>query len=469
MSQLSNERIKGEVGVTTTDEGESLFKIMANTAPVLLWIAGPDGRCTFFNDPWLAFTGRTMEQEVGVGWAEGIHPDDFQGTMNAYLEHFVARRGFKLEYRLRRADGEYRWILDTGVPRHAADGTFAGYIGSCIDVSERKLAEDTLRRSEAKVRAILEAAGDGILTLDERGVVETANRAAERLFGWPADELVGISIERLVPELGSGQRLDIATVATGIAHETVGRTPEGAVIPVEVVLSSVEWPRIVTAVVRDVRERQLLERQMQEANEELRRRVGQDLHDGVGQQLTAVAFMAKNLANDLPPAYAPNGARLVEIANDAIGQVRRLARGLVPFDVGERHPATMFQDLATSCHAAFGVSCSFDCDETAANLDQTVTTQLYLIAQEAVSNAVKHGQATEVKMKLAKSGERTSFVITDNGKGIQAPSTRPESHGVGLASMKYRARMIGGTITTKPQQPRGTVVECAWWDVGRLV
>lgn len=464
-----NERPKSGVGVTSTDEGESLFKVMANTAPVLLWIAAPDGRCTFFNDPWLAFTGRTMEQEVGVGWAEGIHPDDFQSTMNAYFENFVARRAFKFEYRLRRADGEYRWILDTGVPRHDSDGSFAGYIGSCIDVSERKQAEDTLRRSEAKVRAILEAAGDGILTLDEHGVVDTANRAAAMLFGWPADELVGTSIDRLVPELGRGQRLDVSSVATGIAHETVGRTPDGAVIPVEVVLSSVEWPPIVTAVVRDVSERQMLERQMQEANEELRRRVGQDLHDGVGQLLTAVAFMAKNLGSELPPAQAAKGARLVEIANEAVSQVRRLARGLVPFDVGERAPTSMFQDLATSCHAAFGVSCSFDWDEEADQLDRTVTTQLYLIAQEAVSNAVKHGQATEVKMKLAKNGERKSFVIADNGKGMPQITMPLESTGVGLASMKYRARMIGGTITTRPRQPRGTVVECAWWDVGRDV
>jgi PAS domain S-box-containing protein len=115
---------------------EEQFRIMADTAPVLIWIAGVDKLCYFFNAGWLKFTGRTMEQEYGNGWADGVHPDDLQRCLNIYISSFDARKEFKMEYRLRRYDGQYRWLLDKGVPRYTADGTFAGYIGSCVDIDE---------------------------------------------------------------------------------------------------------------------------------------------------------------------------------------------------------------------------------------------------------------------------------------------------------------------------------------------
>jgi PAS domain S-box-containing protein len=135
-------------------ETETQFRTMANSAPVLLWMAGRDGLSDFFNDRWLAFTGRTLAEELGSGRAAGVHPEDFRRCMTTYMEAFVARRAFTIEYRLRRADGEYRWIFDQGAPRLDTDGEFAGFIGSCVDVTEQRLAQDALRRlnDELKVR-----------------------------------------------------------------------------------------------------------------------------------------------------------------------------------------------------------------------------------------------------------------------------------------------------------------------------
>ncbi len=135
-------------------ESEIRFRTMADTAPVLLWMAGPDGLCDFFNQPWLNFTGRTLEQELGNGWAECVHPDDRQRCLDSYFSAFHARQPFEIEYRLRRADGAYRWLLERGMPRFHPDGSFAGYIGSNVDITTTKQATETLRRRLAFEDAI---------------------------------------------------------------------------------------------------------------------------------------------------------------------------------------------------------------------------------------------------------------------------------------------------------------------------
>jgi PAS domain S-box-containing protein len=132
-------RVEGELR-----EGEERFRLVANTAPVLIWMAGTDKLCNFFNQGWLNFTGRSMEQELGEGWVSGVHPEDVQRCLGIYSASFDARAQFEMEYRLRRFDGEYRWIVDYGTPRVETDGTFRGYIGSCVDITERKSSEEFL-------------------------------------------------------------------------------------------------------------------------------------------------------------------------------------------------------------------------------------------------------------------------------------------------------------------------------------
>ncbi|HEY6372609.1 MAG TPA: PAS domain S-box protein [Candidatus Sulfotelmatobacter sp.] len=125
-------------------ESETRFHLIANTAPVLIWMSGPDRLCTYFNQPWLEFTGRRMEQELGEGWTEGVHLEDVEKCHERYVQSFDRRERFSMEYRLRRRDGEYRWVLDSGVPRFNSDGSFAGYVGCCMDISDLKQARATV-------------------------------------------------------------------------------------------------------------------------------------------------------------------------------------------------------------------------------------------------------------------------------------------------------------------------------------
>ena len=140
---------------------------MANTAPVLIWMSGPDKLCTFFNKGWLDFTGRTLEQELGNGWAEGVHREDFDRCLEIYANSFNARQEFTMEYRLRRFDGEYCWVLDNGVARFEADGTFLGYIGTAIDITERKRAEQDLNAALVEIRGLKERLEEENLYLKE--------------------------------------------------------------------------------------------------------------------------------------------------------------------------------------------------------------------------------------------------------------------------------------------------------------
>ncbi|MBP5972589.1 PAS domain S-box protein [Brasilonema sp. CT11] len=137
------ERKRGEAALV---ESEQRFRHVTDTAPMMVWMSGTDRHCTYFNKPWLDFTGRTMEQELGNGWAEGVHPDDLQRCLEIYTNSFDARQEFQIEYRLRRFDGEYRWILNIGVPRFTSEGEFLGYIGSCVDIEDRKQAEAQIQQ-----------------------------------------------------------------------------------------------------------------------------------------------------------------------------------------------------------------------------------------------------------------------------------------------------------------------------------
>ncbi len=136
--QVSDRTAELSSTVDQLRESQQLFRNMADTAPVMIWVSGTDKLFTFFNKTWLTFTGRSLEEERGDGWSKGIHPDDLEQCLEIYASAFDGRRGFQLEYRLRRADGEYRWVLDNGIPRFAPSGAFAGYIGPATDITDLK-------------------------------------------------------------------------------------------------------------------------------------------------------------------------------------------------------------------------------------------------------------------------------------------------------------------------------------------
>jgi PAS domain S-box-containing protein len=212
-------------------ETELRFKNMADAAPVLLWMSDADGLCTFFNQTWLEYTGRSLAEEWGVGWAEGVHFEDFQRCMDTYVDAFNARRRFEMEYRLRRADGEYRWMLDRGSPRYTPMGEFVGYIGSCADITDRKRIEGDLRRAVRDRDEFLSIAAHELrtpLTSLQLQVERMANVAGKLPEDGPATERLQTSSQSALRQMRRmvglvEQLLDLSRLTVGILELTIER------------------------------------------------------------------------------------------------------------------------------------------------------------------------------------------------------------------------------------------------------
>lgn len=253
-------------------ESELRYRTLADSGQALIWTSGLDGGCDYFNQTWLAFTGRTIEEGSGNGWAEGVHPADRAWCLEACANAFGRREPFAMTYRMRRHDGEYRWIQDNGTPRYDSRGAFLGYIGHCLDITQRMLAEETLRDSEARYRAVTQSANDAIITVDQDGDIVGWNRGAETIFGYTESEITGQPVTVLMAER---HRTDHALGFTRAAStegrpstnktaELAGQRKDGSEFPLE--LSVSEWTvnnRLhFTGIIRDITERTAMQERM---------------------------------------------------------------------------------------------------------------------------------------------------------------------------------------------------------------
>ena len=180
-------------------ESEALFRIIADSAPALIWMSGPDQQFTYFNTSWLAFTGRKLHQELGTGWQERIHPEDIENYQITYHSAFDQQEEFQIEYRLKRGDGSYRWILDSGAPRYE-EGGFAGYIGSCIDITEKRDIQKDLVVSEERYRTVVDNQIELVCHYRPDTTLTFVNEAYCRYFNRTREELIGNSFLGLLPE-----------------------------------------------------------------------------------------------------------------------------------------------------------------------------------------------------------------------------------------------------------------------------
>jgi PAS domain S-box-containing protein len=333
-------------------------------------------------------------------------------------------------------------------------------------------AEHAHRDSEARMKAIVNTAVDGIIVIDERGTVESVNPAVERLFGFAADQLLGQNVSVLMPEPYRSEHDQYVKnylhtrvpKVIGIGREVVGLRKDGTTFPMDLSISEfmLGSRRMFTGIVHDITERRRLEREILETSGNEQRRIGQDLHDGLCQQLTGIAFaheiLARKLATDAPERVQ-DVRKIADLVDETLTQARGLARGLNPIDIQAGGLPIALEGLASQISELFSVACRYEQEGSVAVSDSTVATHLYRIAQEAISNALRHGKATRIDLSFACVDERLTLSISDNGRGISDTSGRPAS-GMGLQIMSYRARLIGASFSARPGNRGGTVVIC---------
>ena len=344
-----------------------------------------------------------------------------------------------------------------------------GVIGS--DTTEFDRSMSNLASVEKHLAAVLETTVDGIITIDDNGLMVSANRAAEEIFGHRAKDMIGKNVSFLMPEPYRDEHDDYIDryIATGerriigIGREVNGLRKDGTIFPMDLAVSEVKTTegRFFTGVVRDITARREMEKEILRISEEERRRIGQDLHDELGQMLTGIGLLSLSLSKKLEEQEIPEAEQLREITKlikEADQYARTLARGLVPVELQSNGLSAALERLTRDAETLFGVNCTFS--ERGSNMvrDLTKTVHIYRIAQEAISNASKHGHASRIRVDLIGTPEHLRLRIRDNGSGFATDWQR--NAGMGVHIMHYRAKLVGGALDISNLPEGGTMVQC---------
>jgi PAS domain S-box-containing protein len=331
------------------NESEERFRLVADKAPVLIWMSGTDKLVSFVNQGWLNFTGRAFEQELDDGWALGVHPDDLDRCLQTYSSAFDRHVDFEMEYRLRRHDGEFRWMVDFGVPRFEPGGTFCGYIGSCVDITERKTAEESL-------------------------------------------------------------------------HTLSGR--------------------------------------LIRAQEEERAHIARELHDDFSQRLAILGIGLGQLWKKLPESDIEDRAKVLEMLEETkeiSSDIHSLSHQLHSSKLEHVGLQPALVGLCKEIGGKYKLEIQFfDC-RSPRDIPKEVALCLFRVAQESLSNVVKHSQTKVATVELGTNQEGITLRISDSGTGFDFAAQNPDS-GIGLIGMSERLRLVGGKLSVKSQPRQGTEV-----------
>ena len=359
------------------------------------------------------------------------------------------------------------------------DGDFLAFMPAVVQRAlkgiqkEKKLtaAEDALKREHEFVSALLNTSGALVVVLDREGCIVRFNPACERATGYAVAEVQGkrfwdlfLVPEEMAPVKNAFEKLCSGHLPNHYENYWLARDGDRRLIAwsnsaLTDDQGSVEY---VISVGIDITDRRRLEKEILEVTDLERRRIGQDLHDGLCQHLAGIELMSHALEQTLAKkasTEAAQAAKIAEYVRESIAQTRMLARGLSPVEPEPNGLMSALDELAVSTEKLFKVGCHFRCGTAVLVHDNTVATHIYRIAQEAVSNALRHGKATIIEIGLAAANERMILTVEDNGLGI--PAKLPKRKGMGLRIMQYRAGMIGGTLVIQKKAPVGTTVACS--------
>ena len=453
---------------------EVKYRALLEQIPAVVFMAYVDrGVSEAYVSPEIeAALGYSREEwlEDPVRWYERIHPDDKQRWSLEAAEMFLSGKPLRSSYRVIARDGHAVWFHCDARMVRRPDGQPWFIHGVAFDISDLKHTERALQQEQNFVSGILDTVGALITVLDQDGRIVRFNRACELTTGYAFEEVRGRCIWEffMLPEEVARSRSVIAQLNADLLPQdyqshwvTRHRTSRLIAWSNSMLPGGDGNLRYIIATGIDITEREQLERALLNISAREQRRIGQDLHDGLGQHLTGIAFMAKVHEEKLAAkkmADAAEAAKIVRLVNEAVHKTRELARGLLPVMSDAQGLMSALQLWAEEVEDIFGVPCKFECPTAVLIDDNAIATHLYHIAQEAVANAMKHGQARSILIQLAAKAGSGTLAILDDGSGI--PQERENTQGMGLHIMNYRAAMIGGTLEIAPNGIRGTRVSC---------
>ena len=393
-----------------------------------------------------------------------VHPDDQKHVVRDLHKAVESRCEVRGEFRLKAKNGAYRTFANVARPVFDSAGTVVGLVGVTQDVTPRVESDSQLRRSEQLLRATTTNTADTLILVDTDLKVRFVNKP---LAGRSIDRLLGTEIWTAAPEEAQGSVLAKLreVLATGEAanYEFDYRGAEGKPQYYENSAVIVRDKGVVTGIsisVRNITERKRLEKEILEASNRERQAIGRDLHDGLGQELTGVALMLRGLAMRLQrqwPDVVDSVNEIVGLVNQSIETTRSLARGLFPVRTDSGGLPFALAALATRSREMYGFEVNFRAEVLPeSTLGETPASHLYRVAQEAITNVARHGQASKVDIVLIADKNRIVLEISDNGVGIGG--SQETETGMGLRIMRYRAGMIGAKFEIDANKPRGTVV-----------
>jgi PAS domain S-box-containing protein len=455
---------------------EDKYRALLEQIPAVVFMAHLDrGISEAYVSPQIeAALGYSREEwlEDPVRWYQHIHHADKQRWSLEAAELFLSGKPLRSAYRVIARDGRVIWFHCDARMMRREDGRPWCIHGVAFDISDLKRVEEELQEERNFVSAILDTVGALVVVLDSEGRILRFNPACELTTGYAMEEVQGKYIWDLflLPEEAARFKAMFEVLRTDLLPQDyqnswLTRHGEQRLIAWSSTLlpGSGETAQYIIATGIDITERKHLEKAILDISAREQRRIGQDLHDGLGQHLTGIAFMAKvheaKLAEQKRSETA-DAAKIVKLVNEAIHKTRELARGLLPVVSDSEGLMSALQLWAAEVEDLFGVSCRFQCETPVLIHDDTVATHLYHIAQEAVNNAIKHGAPRQVLIQLTEEEGRGTLLIKDDGKGIAENPVNTQ--GMGLHIMNYRAGVIGGTLEARRDTPRGTVVTCVF-------
>lgn len=442
-------------------ETEDRFRSLSERAGKFLWISDPETNELIYVSPgYEEVWARTRENSYlsAEDWANSFKRTSPRTTV------LTATPRREQTYQVAGPDGTVRWIRDRMFPIRDDSGHVQRILGIAEDITDAKLIYDSLAQNAARTKALLAIIPDLLFRLRKDGTILEVHGGHENQLLVPQAKIVGKNLKHLLPTPLATQAMQ--HLGQAMRSRSVQTLTTQYLLPNE--LRDFEARAVACAddevlvLVRDVTERKRMEREIIEASSREQQRIGEDLHDGLGQHLTGITFLTKALERKLAakvPEEAKDAAEIGRLVIQALAQTRNLARGLFPAELERNGLIAALRELTDSIVNTCGVRCVLKANEAISIHDNVLATHVFRIAQEAINNSIKHSKAKHIEVTLELNGDKTELTVTDDGAGF---SPEAKLDGLGLRIMHYRARRIGGELHVATTDQGGTCVTCSF-------